>query len=315
MAENTAHKDEGVIVIAHRGASGYRPEHTLLSYKLGLEQGADYIEPDLVMTKDGHLIARHDIYLSQTTDVAEHPEFASKRRKVRGREDWYVFDFTLAEIKTLRAVQPRHGRGQAYDGLESIPTFDEIIAMMKAARSRGHSAGLYVEIKRPELFIRQGLDPTASLLKGFAEIIEAGIPLYFQCFNAEYLISLRGRTDAELIWLIEGKKDAITKLYKLAAPLQLYAEHVDGIGINKALLLGPKGKPSGIVKDAHNLGLKVHIWTVRNDQVPGKIKTVDEELKFLFSQGVDGVFTDFPDTAIQARRSFNLLSAGPKEME
>lgn len=314
MAENLAAREDGPIVIAHRGASGYRPEHTLMSYGAGLAQGADYIEPDLVMTKDGHLVARHDIYLSHTTDVAEHPEFASRKRTLDGHEDWYVFDFTLAELKTLRAIQPRPNRGQTFDGLETVPTFDEIIAFMKDAKARGEEAGLYVEMKRPELFIELGLDPTEALLEKFAEITAAGIPLYFQCFNPDYIAGFKGRTDAALIWLIEGRETA-NGHNVLDVPLQLYADKMDGIGIYKVLLVDEHMRPTTIVKDAHNLGLKVHVWTVRDDQVPAGMQSVDEELKFLFAQGIDGVFSDFPDTARQARNSFRLMKAGPGEVD
>ena len=313
MADNMALQEEGPIIIAHRGGSGYRPEHTLMSYKVGLAQGADYIEPDLVMTKDGHLVARHDIYLSHTTDIADHPEFASRKRTLDGHEDWYVFDFTLAELKTLKAIQPRPNRGQTFDGLESIVTFDEIIAFMKEAKANGEDAGLYVEMKRPELFIEMGLDPTKELLEKFDEIIGAGIPFYFQCFNADYISGFKGKTDAALIWLIEGVEKG--GQVELEVPLAMYAGKVDGIGINKALLVDKNMQPSGIVADAHKLGLKVHIWTVRNDEVPPGLRSVDEELKFLFAQGIDGVFTDFPDTAILARNSFRLTTAGPGEVD
>jgi glycerophosphoryl diester phosphodiesterase len=285
-----------------------------MSYGAGLAQGADYIEPDLVMTRDGYLVARHDIYLSHTTDVAEHPEFAHRKRTLEGHEDWYVFDFTLAELKTLKAIQPRVNRGQTFDGLESVPTFDEIIAFMKEAKANGEDAGLYVEMKRPELFVELGLDPTQALLEKFAEITAAGIPLYFQCFNPDYIAGFNGRTDAALIWLIEGK-ETDSGHNVLDVPLQLYAEKMDGIGIYKALLVDEHMRPTRIVKDAHTLGLKVHVWTVRDDQVPAGMQSVDEELKFLFAQGIDGVFSDFPDTAIHARNSFRLMKAGPGEVD
>ncbi len=303
----------GPIVIAHRGASGYRPEHTLMSYKLGLQMKADYIEPDLVMTKDGHLVARHDIYLSGTTDIADHPEFADRKRKLEGHDDWFVFDFTLNELKTLKAIQPRPKRGDVFDGQESIPTMDEILSLMKAAKAGGSKAGLYIEMKRPALFKKVGLDPTAALLAMLRQVTDAGIPVYFQCFDGAYLNEFVGKTDAELIWLIEGKKDRKSKSYVLEAPLALYGTNVDGVGLNKALLVGPEGKPTSIVDDAHALGLDVHVWTIRNDQVPKGIRSVEEELKLLFSLGVDGVFADFPDTALQSRDSFMLLKAGPAD--
>ncbi len=310
-ARDATEMASGPIVIAHRGASGYRPEHTLMSYRLGLQMNADYIEPDLVMTKDGHLVARHDIYLSGTTDIADHPEFADRKRQLEGLDDWFVFDFTLEELKTLKAIQPRPKRGQVFDGQESIPTMSEILALMKTAKAEGSKAGLYIEIKRPALFRKVGIDPTAALLAMLKEVTDAGIPVYFQCFDGAYLNEFVGKTDAELIWLIEGRKDKKTKSYVLEAPLALYGTKVDGVGLNKALLVGPDGTPTSVVDDAHAMGLDVHVWTVRNDQVPKGIKTVEEELKLLFSLGVDGVFADFPDTALQSRDSFMLLKAGP----
>lgn len=311
--EDASEIASGPIVIAHRGASGYRPEHTLMSYRLALKMGADYIEPDLVMTKDGRLVARHDIYLSGTTDVADHPEFADRKRRLDGRDDWFVFDFTLEELKTLKAVQPRPERGAVFDGQESIPTMSEILTMMKSARAEGSKAGLYIEMKRPALFRELGLDPTAALLAMLKDVTDAGIHVYFQCFDGAYLNEFVGKTDAELIWLIEGRKDKKTKSYVLEAPLALYGSRVDGVGLNKALLVGSDGRPTSVVDDAHAMGLDVHVWTVRNDQVPKGIKTVEEELKLLFSLGVDGVFADFPDTALQSRDSFVLLKAGPAD--
>ncbi len=129
---------EEPIVIAHRGASGYLPEHTLEAYKLGIEQGADYIEPDLVMTKDGVLVARHDIYLSSTTNVASKPEFADRKRTIGDKTDWFVMDFTLDEIKTLRARQAFPGRDKSFDDLLEIPTLDEIVALVLENKRGGN---------------------------------------------------------------------------------------------------------------------------------------------------------------------------------
>ena len=305
-------QDDKPIVIAHRGASGYRPEHTMMGYRMALAQGADYIEPDLVMSKDGHLLIRHDIYLSSSTDVAAHPEFADRKRVIEGHEDWFVFDFTLAELKTLRARQPRPERGTMFDGVETIPTFDEAIAWILAEKANGATAGLYIEMKRPAMFIEAGLDPTAKLLAGFKKLTDAGIPVYFQCFEGDYLVKFRGKTKAQLIWLIEGREDATTGHATLDVPLGLYGDKIDGVGLYKALLFDERGNPNDVVEQAHDLGLKVHLWTLRNDQVPKMFGSVEEELKTLFGLGIDGVFADFPDTAVQSRNSVQLLGAGPQ---
>jgi glycerophosphoryl diester phosphodiesterase len=157
--------DEQPIVIAHRGASGYLPEHTLEAYKLGIEQGADYIEPDLVLTKDGHFVARHDIYLSTTTDIEGRPEFANRKRTINDKEDWYVFDFTLAELKTLFAKQPWEGRDQSHNGKYRIPTFEEIFALVTAHNSNNEKkVGLYPEMKQPSVFKANGLDALTQIL-------------------------------------------------------------------------------------------------------------------------------------------------------
>jgi glycerophosphoryl diester phosphodiesterase len=294
------------IVIAHRGASGYRPEHTLMAYKVGIEQGADYVEPDLVMTKDGHLVARHDVYLSGTTDVADHPEFADRKRTLDGKRDWYVFDFTLAELKTLKARQPWPSRGDAFDGMETIATIDEIIDFVADARG-DRPVGLYIEMKRPALFADLGLDPTKALLAAFNKIGAAGMPAYFQCFNGDYLVEFGKQADVPLIWLIEGRHNAATEAYELDVPLDKYGNAIAGVGLNKALLVDGAGRPTDVIGKAHSLGLKVHLWTVRNDHVAPMFDHVRAELKTLWSFGADGIFADFPDTAVQSRDSFMLM--------
>lgn len=300
--------DKSPIVIAHRGASGYRPEHTFMSYSMAMEQGADFVEPDLVVTKDGVLVARHDIYLSDSTDVAAHPEFADRKRVFEGHDDWYVFDFTLAELRTLKARQPRPKRGTMFDGIEPVPTFDEIVDFAIAARKAGKTAGFYIEMKRPAMFTERGLDPTEKLIAGFKRLADAGVPLYFQCFESDYILKVKGRMPAPLIWLIEGKEDRSNGTWSLEVPLDLMAGKVDGIGPNKALLVDSKGEDSGLVAEAHRLGMQVHVWTVRDDQVPVGIASSRQELKWLFAHGVDGVFADFPDTAIDVRNNVSLVS-------
>jgi glycerophosphoryl diester phosphodiesterase len=290
--------DESQIVIAHRGASGYLPEHTLEAYRLGIEQGADYIEPDFVLTKDGHFVARHDIYLSTTTDVADRPEFAERKRTIKGKEDWYVFDFTLAEIKTLFARQPWEARDQSYNDTYRIPTFEEILGLVKEYNSdTAKQVGLYPEMKQPSVFKANGLDAEAPILKMFSTLNEADIPFYFQCFDPNFIINLRPKTDAKLIMLLYEIEDKEKGGVKANIPFNLYQNSVDGIGISKALLVDHNGLPTGIVKTAHDLGLKVHVWTIRDDIVPDMFENSTQEMKAVFALGVDGVFADFPDTA------------------
>jgi glycerophosphoryl diester phosphodiesterase len=291
IAEATLAGDDTAIVIAHRGASGYLPEHTIEAYKLGIEQGADYIEPDLVVTKDGHLVARHDIYLSTTTDVSTRPEFADRKRAFNDKEDWYIFDFTLAEIKTLRAVQPWPKRDQSHNGQFEIPTFQEVIDLVKAHNaSTDKKIGLYPELKQPTVFKEKNIDPTDKLLAYFDELDEANIPFYFQCFDAEYLIALRGQTKAKLIMLLYEIADDKGGI-KANLDYDVFAKHVDGVGISKALL------KTGIVDIAHKQGHKVHIWTLRDDVVGEGFDDSSKELSAYLKMGIDGVFSDFPDTA------------------
>lgn len=292
------------IIIAHRGASGYRPEHTIMSYKLGIEQGADYIEPDLVVTKDGHFVARHDIYLSTTTNVASLSEFAEKKRTINGKSDWYVFDFTLEELKRLKAVQPRISRGQVYDGLETIPTLAEVVSLVSET---SNGVGLYIELKQPALLEQYVPDLRERLISELNSITETGISVFFQCFDGEFLKSISDEVNAPLIYLVGGKFETNTGWYVLENPLDDYIGKVSGFGLNKALLLKADGSDSGLLKVLQGQGALVHVWTVRDDSVPSLFDNVQQELKFLFSKGVHGIFTDFPDTAISVRKSFKLL--------
>ena len=289
------------IVIAHRGASGYRPEHTLESYALAIRQGADYIEPDLVLTKDGHFVARHDIYLSHTTNVSTHAEFADRKKTVDGREDWYVFDFTLAELKTLRAVQPRAGRSVEFDGQFEIPTIEEIVALVEEHTAAGRKVGLYIELKRPDLFRKT--QPT--LVKNMGQLLEnirdKGIPLYFQCFNAEFLLAVGVISDTPLILLEAGAFHREKGIWLPNIEVEAFAGKVAGFGLNKALLFGADGKSNDLLTRIHAMGAVTHIWTIRDDSVAKGFKNVEEELALVYKIGVDGVFTDFPDTAIAAR--------------
>jgi len=299
--------EEKSIIIAHRGASGYRPEHTLMAYELAIEQGADYIEPDLVMTKDGHFVARHDVYLSTTTNVADVPEFAYKKRILQGHDDWFVFDFTLAELKKLKAIQPWQNRQSTYDGVETIPTLKEILNLVEKYKAKGKEVGLYIELKRPADFAKMFPDLATQMATHLQHVLDRNISLYFQCFDGDFLLELYPLTSAPLVYLVAGEAINGSMAYQLTEDLERYHGKVDGYGLNKALLLNVDGTPSSIISDLHSKGKVVHVWTVRDDKTPKMFQNVQQELKYLLNAGVDGIFTDFPDTALSARDSMRLL--------
>lgn len=321
------------LVIAHRGASGYRPEHTLEAYALAIDMGADVVEPDLVFSKDGVLVARHDRYLSTTTDVADHAEFASRKRANDDpadapREDWWVEDFTLAELKTLRARQSFPGRSKEFDGRFEIPTFDELLALVSAkATAAGRPVGVYPETKHPEFYRAKGYDFEAPLLKAL-ESFDAG-PVFIQSFEPEILKRLRDKTGANLVQLVyEAAPGAGPNI-----PLEEIATYADGVGAAKALIISARGAASGLIEQAHQLGLFLHPWTFRTDQPDAGFALYDgrpigeqlnssgvyyvldpkygdkigvdndaaQEFLVYFLTGADGVFTDFPDDAAKVR--------------
>lgn len=291
------------LVIAHRGASGLLPEHTLEAYALAIEQGADYVEPDLVMTADGHLVARHDRFLGTTTDVAQRPEFAERRRMKPGRREaeWWVEDFTLAEIRTLRAVQPFPGRPAAHDGRYGIPTLPEILELLRAEEARsGRRVGIYPEAKQPAAFAALGLDMKAALLEALAEAGwgEAGAPVFLQCFDPAFLQALRGETALPLVQLVAPRRGGAPD--EATVPLRALAGWAEAVGPSKALLFDASGRPRDFVARARDLGLAVHAWTLRDDQPATAFGRVEAEYEALFALGVDGLFTDFPATMIRA---------------
>ena len=282
---------ERPIIIAHRGASGERPEHTIEAYKLAIEQGADFIEPDLVMTKDGVLIARHDRFLSTTTNVADHAEFAHRKRPQETmsgtKDDWWAEDFTLSEIKSLRARQPYAGRSTEFDDQFEIPTLTEIVAL---ARETG--IGLYPETKSPSYHAQIGLDMKAPLL---AALEGLAVPIYIQSFEANILRELAPMTDIRLVQLYSG--DPRAALAGFEPQLEDAAAYADGVGPYKMLLWTAQGEPSDFVTRAHALELEVHPWTFRDDSLPDSVATAHAEFEAYWQLGVDGVFTDFPATA------------------
>lgn len=295
--------DAAPIVIAHRGASGYLPEHTLEAYRMAIEQGADYIEPDLVMTRDGVLIARHDIYLGTTTDVASLPAFADRRREFRGRDDWFVADFTLAEIRQLRARQPFEGRSTAHDDEFAIPTFQEVIDLVRRhEQETGRRVGLYPETKDPEFFDSQGHDFARTLVDVLETngLTDAGARVLIQSFEPGILRRLDQMVNLPLVMLVTPvSRD---EPHTPNIPLGEIVGFADGIGAMKWLLIKPDGTSSGVIEAAKENGLFVHAWTFRDDQVPAPLfDSAVNEIQGFLELGVDGFFTDFPDTGVRAR--------------
>jgi glycerophosphoryl diester phosphodiesterase len=299
-----------VVVIAHRGASGERPEHTLESYRLAIEQGADYIEPDLVMTRDGVLIARHENEIGGTTDVANRPEFAARRRAqiIEGETmtGWFTEDFTLAEIKSLRArerLPALRPRNCAFDGRFSVPTFGEILQLATETnrqRSSGPRIGVYPETKHPAHFASIGLPQEQAVLAALDSFDygREGSPVFIQSFDPNNLRQLRGMTHLPLVQLLEHELGDLHRI----------AEYADGIGIAK-----PLATAEGIA-DAHSLDLTVHVWTFRaeNEFLPADLKigdapaehgNLDGEIERYLSRGIDGFFTDFPAIGVRVRNS------------
>ena len=295
------------LIIGHRGASGHRPEHTLEAYRLAAEMGADYIEPDLVSTKDGVLIARHENEIGATTDAADRFPDRRRTKTIDGQSHtgWFSEDFTLAEIKMLRAKERLAFRSREFDGRFSVATFDEVIELaQKLGRELGRPIGVYPETKHPTYFrsIRLPLEEKllASLDKHGWNSREA--PVFIQSFESANLKALRAQTKVRLIQL-SSSGEAFS-----ADGLKTIAAYADGIGPEKRLILpvGADGAllpPTDLVQRAHAANLLVHAWTVRSDTefLPaGYQGRVESEFERLREAGVDGVFTDFPDAAAKA---------------
>jgi glycerophosphoryl diester phosphodiesterase len=299
------------IVIAHRGASGERPEHTIESYRLAIEEGADYIEPDLVMTRDGVLIARHENEIGGTTDVAQHPEFAARRRTqlIDGESmtGWFTEDFTLSEIKTLRArerLPELRPQNVVYDGRFSVPTFDEIMQLVISADSRPgreRAVGVYPETKHPAHFASLGLPLELALLNTLQryDYARPGSPVFIQSFDPRNLRQLRNMTKLPLVQLLEHDIGEVREI----------AKYADAIGIAKALA------SEVAVETAHAVGVAVHVWTFRaeNEFLPADLKigtaagahgNLPAEIQRFLARGIDGFFVDFPAVGVQVRDAY-----------
>ncbi len=328
------------IIIAHRGASGFRPEHTLAAYQLAIDQGADFIEPDLVLTKDGQLICRHENEIGGTTDVSTRPEFADRKKVyvIDGEryEGWFTEDFTLAEIKTLRCKErlPQLRPGNmAYDGQFEVPTFEEVLELAKQQSARtGRTIGVYPETKHPTWF--EGLNlsfdaPLLTLIRRFG-LDAADAPIFIQSFEVTNLKRLRGKTKAPLVQLMAkdggpfdlDKAGVTYASMATAAGLKEISTYASGVGPEKTLILPREANnkslsPTSFVTDAHGAGLVVHPWTFRaenyfltEDYRRGKSAdptylaqhgNLIAEIQAFMAVNVDGVFSDFPGIAVDAR--------------
>jgi glycerophosphoryl diester phosphodiesterase len=358
------------LVIGHRGASGYLPEHTLAGYALAIDLGADYIEPDLVVTKDGVLVARHEPNIVNTTNVKDLPQFAARKRKavVDGVEEegFFASDFTLAEIRQLRAVQAFGERDPRYNGRFGIPTFDEVLALARRKSAEtGRRIGVYPETKHPTYHQQLGLPIENRLVDALKRhgLNHRHAPVFIQSFEVANLRYLRSITPVRLVQLIDADgvnldgsislKPPYDRPYDFAvrgdprtfadlvtpAGLAEIRSYADGVGPWKPYLISSAGvdangdgqpddvngdgqvderdrrllEPSAVVANAHKLGLLVHPFTFRSEQrrLTGDFggDPVQEYLRF-YELGVDGLFTDFADTAATARELFRLRQQG-----
>ncbi len=349
------------LVLGHRGSAGYLPDHTLEGYRLAIQYGADFIEPDLVATKDGELIARHEPNITGTTDVATRPEFASRKttRMVDGVAEtgWFAGDFTLAEIKTLRALQPLSDRDQSHNGKYLVPTLREVLDLAKSEGTKvGRVVGVYPETKHPTYHVDANLKLEDRLLAILGEYgyTKKESPVIVQSFEVSNLQYLRSKTQVRLVQLIDGDDyDFKTGAVTLAPPydrpydwartgktgtfatmltpagLAAIKTYADGIGPWKPYLVPVKGTfdangkmldlngdgavnygdttsqaATSVVADAHKAGLVVHAYTFRNEAkrlaFDYKGDPKNEYLQ-LYRLGIDGLFTDFTDTAVAAR--------------
>ncbi|WP_162794343.1 glycerophosphodiester phosphodiesterase family protein [Nocardioides houyundeii] len=324
-------------VVAHRGASGHRPEHTLDAYRTAIRMGVDDIELDLVITADGVLVARHENELSLTTDVAERPELAHHRttRVVDGRPvtGWFTEDLTLAEVKRL-AARERHpelrAHSASHDGVEGVPTFNEVLAAVGAEASRrGRTVGLMVELKHPSHFAARGLPLVPPLLADLARhgLADPRSRVSVMSFETGVLRELAGLCRLPLVQLLEEGQGSPRDLELAGDPrtwadlvspegLAWISEYADGLGVARSLVLprdpeGRLGAPTDLVRRAHRHWLTVHVWTLRaeNRYLPSDLRGpggpeahggLAAEVRAFLAAGVDGVITDHPDLAVPA---------------
>lgn len=355
------------LIVAHRGASGYLPEHTIASYTKAIELGADYIEPDLVMTSDGVLVVRHEPMLSGTTNVAEMPIFASKKttKNIDGAmvEDWFVSDFTLAEIKQLKAKQAFSERSQEFNNLYEVPTFQEVIALAKQKSAQlGRTIGIYPETKHPAFHEALNLKISDKLLEDLtlAGWNNESSPVYVQSFEVTNLQYIRSKSTVKIIqllscydvalngdlifdvpngeaisngqpydWFLQGDTRNYS-FFTTDAGLDFVKTYANGIGPWKPFIISYKGtdanndgiaddlnadgkindadkeaiEASDLITKAHARGLQVHAYTFRNESrrlLSNYHNNPILEYQAFYNLGLDGLFTDFTDTAVMAK--------------
>lgn len=277
-------------VIAHRGASGERPEHTLAGYALALEQGADVIEPDLVPSRDGVLFARHEPLLGRTTDIAQRTAFAGRRRD----GDWHSIDLDADELDTLRAVQPFPGRSRTHDGLHPLVRFADLLRWAsRAAGARGRPVTLYPELKHPAALAARGHDPVPPFIDA-VRVPPPGVAVRVQCFEVDALRRVHAATGLPCVLLLEADAD-------WRGAISTHRGWLSGIAPDKRMLVDTAGRDSGLVATAHAAGLRVDAWTFRDDAVGEGCADIEDELCAAMARGVDGLFCDFPATALAVR--------------
>ncbi|MDN0196127.1 glycerophosphodiester phosphodiesterase [Streptomyces sp. S.PNR 29] len=329
-------------IIGHRGASGYRPEHTFGSYQLALDLGADIVEAgDLVPTKDGHIVCRHEPEIGGTTDVADHPEFADRRttKTLDGvsTTGWFTEDFTLAELKTLRAIEripANRPHNTLYDGRWEIPTFEEVLQWQdEQTRKRGRQVWIYPETKHPSYFRKLGLgleERVARLLRKYGKD-RKNSPVILQSFEPTSIQRLNRLVGNPLVVLLSTANSRPWDFVEAGDPrtvadlitpegLKEIASYAQGIGPTLDLVIprdasGKLTRPTTLVTDAHKAGLVLHPYTMRNENpfLPADFrKGTDADAygdvfgayEAYFATGIDGVFTDQPDTGLLAREDF-----------
>jgi len=272
------------LILAHRGASGLRPEHTLEGYALGLQQGADVIEPDLVPSADGVLYARHEPALRNSTNIAALPEFAPYQRD----GEWWSATLRAEQLDRLRARQPFPSRDRAFDDRYPLPRWQAIIDWAaQAAAARGQPVTLYPEIKHPSELAAQGVDPVPRFIDSVAAL-PASVRVWVQCFEAAPLSRVYQATGLPCALLLDADDD-------WRAAIATHGSWLARLGVNKRLL------DSGLLAAAHARGLRVDAWTFRDDALGAGFTRIADEMQAAMRQGADGLFCDFPATGVAAR--------------
>ncbi|GAA0596175.1 glycerophosphodiester phosphodiesterase [Kribbella sandramycini] len=334
QVSGASHQRDDFVIVGHRGASGYRPEHTLASYELAARMGADYIEPDLVTTKDGVLVARHEPEIGGTTDVASRPEFA-KRKKTKQLDGvattgWFTEDFTLKELKTLRAAERIPAIRQhntVFNGRYQIPTLQEVIDLSKRlSKELGRPVGIYPETKHPTYFQQQGLALEPALVKTLNRngLNRPDAKVFVQSFEVANLKALHKQLRVPLVQLTDAEGQPYD--FTVAGDKRTYADitspkglrevarYASGLGPYKEQVIpftaeGKLGKPTTLVADAHRAGLVVHPYTFRiennflpanfdSSAVPFESGNLFGEIAAYRATGIDGLFSDNPDVAV-----------------